>query len=144
MSINKALWINRIFKKMVLKTVEVIWSKLKHFSHPPHPHYTFSLLASSPQVAQDLLWTKLGSDVDGCCRGQQLPPLVHVQLMPLESIGVNLRQKVGANVTRYKARVGNDFSQEWNVVGHTWREDQNSLHCVCSAVHCESPFVYLW
>lgn len=131
---------------MVLKIAGMVCSKLKTLQPPTTTTTTTSsLLASSPQVAQDLLWTQLSGDVDCCCRGQQLPTLVHVQLVALEAIGVNLRQEVGVDVARDKARVGNDFSQEWNVVGHAWRDDQNSqLNCVWSAAHCESLFVYLW
>lgn len=40
--------------------------------------------------------------------------------MTLETLWILLWKKVGADVTRDKAGVGNDFPQEWNVVGHTW------------------------
>lgn len=86
-----------------------------------------NLLASTPQVAQDLLWAQLNTDVKRCCRGQQLPAIVRLQLVTLEAIWVNLRQEVGADVTRNKARVGDDFTKEGNVVGHTWRENYQTL-----------------
>lgn len=41
--------------------------------------------------------------------------------MTLEPVGVNLRQEVGADVSGHEERVGDDFTQERNVVGHTWR-----------------------
>jgi len=43
--------------------------------------------------------------------------------MSLEAIRINLWQEVGADVTRDKSRMRNDFPQERNVVGHTWKED---------------------
>lgn len=40
--------------------------------------------------------------------------------MTLETFWVNLWQEVGADVPRDEARVGDYFTQEGNVVGHTW------------------------
>lgn len=86
------------------------------------------MLAFSPEVTQDLLWTELSSDVESCCWGQELPACFHLQLVALEAFRVNLRQEVGADLARDKARVGDDLPQERDVVGHAWREDdQTSL-----------------
>lgn len=71
--------------------------------------WTSYVLASSPQATQDLLRTELSGDVERRCRGQQLPALVRLQLVTLEAVGVNLRQEVGADVTRDEARVRDDF-----------------------------------
>lgn len=47
--------------------------------------------------------------------------------MALKAIRVNLWEEVGADVTRDKARMSDDFSQERNVVGHTWKENDPTL-----------------
>lgn len=47
--------------------------------------------------------------------------------MALKAIGVNLWEEVGADVTRDKTRMSDDFLQERNVVGHTWKENDPTL-----------------
>lgn len=89
---------------------------------------SIKLARSLPRVVQDFLRTKLNADVESSCRSQQLPATVCIQLVTLEAIRVNLWQEVGADVTGDEARMGDDFTQEGNVVGHSWREDdQTSL-----------------
>lgn len=96
----------------------------------------------SPGVAEDLLRPQLSGDVERGRRGQQLPALVHVQLTALETLRVNLRQEVGADVPRDEARVGDDFTQEGDVVGHAWRDGGERNSGLSPCLHHEQYASY--
>ena len=73
-----------------------------------------------PEITQEPLGAELCGDVESGCGGDELPATLGGQLVTFEPLWVFLWQEVSGDVTRDEARVGDDLSEQGDVVGHTW------------------------